>query len=353
MNSDAGCECKKNKKEEYTKNVTIRDPQGLGLKNPKSGILWDAYNSIDLKSYAGLFPYSAFPVSSGVATLKRSHTTIQTNDKGAAYFSLNVGTMIYSDTMDSLNGTLESQFAPYRWGTSTLPSGVAFQSNFKNSTYDGSEALSNNASVNLGGVAPFLPTDDTSYSHFAIKDFGYKTKLANGYYYSYLTKVVIKEISSLTERQGKIDVGISISFASDTAGSPHNYNKLKPDLVYSNLNALKDLEGSRNFEFGNTIHCNLIPFDSDCLNVKAANNVDLGACQRLHVIFTGCPPNTAIATIDVYQPFSIIPNPNITDLGFTGGLTPVSPSDYTSFMYYLIQNELMIRSEGSNLWGIK
>lgn len=173
MNLESGCECKKNKKNDETKNyIANRDNQALGLKNPKSGILWDAFNAQTLKPYAGLFPYSAFPVSSGVASLKNSHTTIITNDKGAAYFSLNVGTMLYSDTMDSLNGTLESQFAPYRWGTSNLPSGVAFQSNHKNSAYDGSEALGTNASVSLSGVAPFTPTDDTSYTHFALKDFG-------------------------------------------------------------------------------------------------------------------------------------------------------------------------------------
>lgn len=317
----------------------------------KNSLLWKAF--INPKAYSNVFPYSNFPTTGGISICKETTIPITTNDKGAAYFSLNAGTILSSQDFDSLSGSTSSQFAPYKWSTSTLPSAVGFISNPKNAAYDGSSQLGDNSSVVLSGTYPFNPTDETAANIIGLKDLSFKKEICNAYYYSFLTRVIIRETSSIQERQGLIDVGTSISFASDTNGTPYNINKLKPDLVYSDYNTLKDLAASKTFEMGNKISVTILPPDNESMSLKATNNIDFSATQRLHVIFHGCQPNTTIANIDVIQPFIVIPNKELSDLGLTGGnsLNYVSFNEYTSFMHYLSANNLLIRSEGVNNYG--
>lgn len=341
-NNDHACECNKNSKS--------FDPSG-NSGPVKNSLLWKAF--LSPQYYANIFPYSSFPMTGGVSICKATTIPITTNDKGAAYFSLNAGVILTSQDFDSLVGATSSQFAPYRWATSNLPSAAGFVSNPKNALYDGSSSLTDNSNVVLASSYPFNPTDETAASIIGIKDLSFKKEICNAYYYSFLTRIIIRETSSLTDRQGLIDVGTSISFASDLNGSPYNINKLKPDLVYSDYNTLKDLTNSKTYELGNKISVTMLPPDNESMSLKASSNVDYSATQRLHVIFHGCQPNTTVANIEVIQPFIIVPNKELSDLGLSGGnnLNLVSVSDYTTFMHYLSSNDLLIRTDGINNFG--
>lgn len=317
----------------------------------KNSLLWKAY--MDPKKNAGIFPFSVFPLQGGVALCKTSTIPITTNDKGAAYFSLNTGVIIGSIEFEHPTGGTASQFAPYRWANSNLPSACGFMSNSKNPSYDGSSQLLDNSSTTLNAAAPYNPTDEISPNIIGLSALSQKRDVCNAYYHSFLTRLTVRETSSLTERQGTIDVGISLSFVSDVQGSPYNYNKLKPDLRYSDYNTLRDLTNSKSFEMGSKISVTLLPPDNESFNLKSSRNDENNAVQRVHFIFHGCQPNTAIVNIDIIQPFIIIPNKDLADLGLaqSDNVQSVPVSEYTEFINYLVSNDLLIRSEGVNVWG--